>query len=149
MQFSQTVEYALRAAVWLAGREGQAQTTAQIAEATQMPPSYLSKVLQGLGRAGLVKSQRGVGGGFTLTRPAAEITILQKASFCDSSGHIAGFPLGIPAHGLTLCPLHRKLDQALESIEQTFSSTCLSDLVSPDETLHPLCPRAPLPDDTK
>jgi Rrf2 family protein len=149
VQFSQTVEYALRAAVWLAGREGQAQTTAQIAEATQMPPSYLSKVLQGLGRAGLVKSQRGVGGGFTLTRPAGEITILQIVESVDPMQRIHSCPLGIPAHGLTLCPLHKKLDQALESIEQTFSSTCLSDLVSPDETLHPLCPRAPLPDDTK
>jgi DNA-binding IscR family transcriptional regulator len=51
---SQTVEYALRAMVHLASRSPAAQTTDEIALATQVPRAYLSKVLQGLGRAKLV-----------------------------------------------------------------------------------------------
>jgi Rrf2 family transcriptional regulator, nitric oxide-sensitive transcriptional repressor len=142
MQFSQTVEYALRAAVWLAGREGLPQTTAQIAEATQMPASYLSKVLQLLARAGLVSSQRGVGGGFTLARPGSEVTVLQIVEAVEPLQRIRTCPLGIQEHGIALCPLHSKLDQALESIEASFGSTRLADLVAPGASLHPLCPPA-------
>jgi Rrf2 family nitric oxide-sensitive transcriptional repressor len=70
MIFSQTVEYALRAAVWLADHDD-GQTTQEIAEATKVPPSYLAKVLQSLRRAGLVHAKRGVGGGCsTSCRPS-------------------------------------------------------------------------------
>ena len=62
---SQTAEYALRAIVYLAGQE-LPQTTQQIAATTRVPAGYLSKVLQALARGGLVHSQRGLHGGFTL-----------------------------------------------------------------------------------
>jgi acyl-CoA dehydrogenase len=72
MLLSQTVEYALRAAVCLAGRD-EGQTTPEIAETTKVPPSYLSKVLQGLARAGIVEGKRGVGGGFKLAMSNLDI----------------------------------------------------------------------------
>ena len=52
--FSQTVEYALRAVVHLASEAPAARTTDQIATATRVPRAYLSKVLQGLARGGVV-----------------------------------------------------------------------------------------------
>ena len=63
LMFSQTVEYALRAVVHLATKTPEAQTTDQIAQATRVPRAYLSKVLQGLARGGIVQSTRGLGGG--------------------------------------------------------------------------------------
>ena len=72
---SQSVEYALRAVVFLA-REGEPRTTAQVADATQVPAAYLSKVLQGLARASIVRSQRGIGGGMTLVPDPDELTIV-------------------------------------------------------------------------
>ena len=63
---SRTVEYALRAVVHLADRAPESRSTDQIAEATRVPKAYLSKVLQNLGRAGVVRSRRGIGGGTTL-----------------------------------------------------------------------------------
>ncbi len=62
--FSRTVEYALRAVIHLAHEAPKARTTAQIADATQVPKDYLSKILQGLVKKGLVETQRGVGAGF-------------------------------------------------------------------------------------
>ncbi len=53
---------------------GRPQTTQKIAEQTQVPSGYLSKVLQALGRAGLVEAQRGLYGGFVLSRPLDEVT---------------------------------------------------------------------------
>jgi Rrf2 family nitric oxide-sensitive transcriptional repressor len=62
----QAADYALRAIVDLAGRPEGARTIAPIAEATCAPAGYLAKVMQNLGRARLVKSQRGHRGGFSL-----------------------------------------------------------------------------------
>lgn len=139
MIFSQTVEYALRAAVWLADH-AEGQTTQEIAEATKVPPSYLSKVLQNLRRAGIVHGQRGVGGGFTLARPAMEISILDVVQAVDPIERIRTCPLGIPSHGVNLCPLHRKLDDAIGHVSGAFETTSLAELVAPRHRLKPLCP---------
>jgi Rrf2 family protein len=72
---SQTAEYALRAAVFLADQEGNHCTTAEIAEGTQVPQGYLAKVMQALSRGRVVNAQRGPNGGFTLRKPAGELTL--------------------------------------------------------------------------
>ena len=51
-------------------------TTGEVASALGVSQAHLSKVLQRLGRSGLVTSERGPSGGFTLARPAEEITLL-------------------------------------------------------------------------
>src|SRR5262245_64497934 len=107
---SQTVEYALRAVVYLADQAPAPRTTDQIATATRVPKAYLSKILQGLSRGGIVHSQRGLGGGMTLVKPPAELTILEVVGAVDPIRRIKTCPLGIAAHGARLCPLHRRLD---------------------------------------
>lgn len=139
MLFSQTAEYALRAAVHLAANVGRAQTNQQIADATRVPAGYLSKVLQALGRGGLVRAQRGIGGGFTLGRAPAEITVLDVVNAVDPVERINECPLGLKAHGRNLCPLHRKLDDALALIENAFGSTTLADVLKAPGRNRPLC----------
>jgi Rrf2 family protein len=129
MLFSQTVEYALRAAVMLADRPDEPQVTGDIAAKTRAPSGYLSKVLQSLGRAGLVKAQRGLGGGWMLTRPPADVTVLEVINAVDPIQRIETCPLGLKSHGRDLCPLHRKLDDALALVEKAFASTTLADVV--------------------
>jgi Rrf2 family nitric oxide-sensitive transcriptional repressor len=60
---SQTAEYALRSVVALGRHAEGPLTTQQISEETRIPAGYLSKVLQGLSRAGLVNARRGLHGG--------------------------------------------------------------------------------------
>ncbi|MEX0774562.1 MAG: Rrf2 family transcriptional regulator [Phycisphaeraceae bacterium] len=139
MIFSQTAEYALRAIVWLADHDGAAQTTQQIAAATHVPPDYLSKVLQALGRADLVRSQRGLGGGFSLTREPEAITILQVINAVDPLKRITTCPLGLKTHGKNLCPLHRKLDDATAAIEEAFAATSVAEVLRTPTNSHPLC----------
>jgi Rrf2 family protein len=141
---SQTVEYALRAMVHLASNAPQGQTTDQVAAATRVPKAYLSKVLQGLRRAGLVQSQRGIGGGVTLARPPETISILDVVSAVDPIGRIRTCPLGLVAHGVRLCPLHRRLDQAMATVEDAFRATSLAEILADPSASVPLCevPRA-------
>lgn len=136
---SQTVEYALRAMVVLAQNPDSPQTALSIATAAKLPTDYLLKVMQSLGRAGLVNAQRGKHGGFTLARAADEITILDVLNSVDPIQRIHHCPLGLKSHGTRLCALHRRLDSALAMVENAFSSTTLSDILDSPGPVQPLC----------
>jgi Rrf2 family nitric oxide-sensitive transcriptional repressor len=137
--FSQTAEYALRAVVWLAAHGAEPQTTVHIAAKTRVPAGYLSKVLQALGRADLVSSQRGLYGGFTLTRPPDTISVLEVVNAVDPIRRIKTCPLGLGSHSKELCALHRQLDDAIAHIEKAFSASSIADLLGEPSKSHPLC----------
>jgi Rrf2 family transcriptional regulator, nitric oxide-sensitive transcriptional repressor len=144
---SQTVEYALRAVVFLAGQVPDPRTTAQIAKATLVPKAYLSKVLQNLVRAGVVHSQRGIGGGMTLVKAPSALTILEVVNAVEPIGRIKECPLGLKSHGVRLCPLHRRLDDALAKFEEAFGRTTLAEILEEPTESVPLCdfPMAQVP----
>lgn len=136
---SQTVEYALRAVVFLADRAPRAQTTAAIARATRVPRAYLSKVLQALRKAGVVESQRGSGGGMSLVKGPQQLTMLEVVQAVEPIQRIRGCPLGLVAHGVRLCPLHRRLDNALAAMEDAFRQTTLAEVLAEPSQSVPLC----------
>ena len=137
--FSQTVEYALRAVVHLADHSPTPRTTDQIAAATLVPKAYLSKVIQGLCRANIVQSRRGLGGGVALARTPAELTILDVVNAVEPIARIRQCPLGLKSHGVHLCPLHRRMDQALGMVEAAFRDTTLAEVLAEPTQSHPLC----------
>jgi Rrf2 family protein len=137
--FSQTVEYALRAVVHLASQAPAGQTTDQIATATLVPKAYLSKVLQELRRGGVVASQRGVGGGITLVKAPKDLTILEVVNAVEPIVRIKTCPLGLSTHGVRLCPLHRRVDNALAMVEQAFQNTTLAEVLADPNPSVPLC----------
>lgn len=136
---SQTTEYALRAVVWLAANPEKPLTAQQIAEATRVPAGYLAKVLQGLSRAGLLHSQRGLGGGFTLARMPDDLTVWEVVQAVDPLKRIHECPLGFEAHGHELCPLHKQLDETIALIEQSFTQCKISKLIDTTSGSSPLC----------
>jgi Rrf2 family nitric oxide-sensitive transcriptional repressor len=144
--FSQTVEYALRAVVHLASEAPHGCTTEEIAKVTRVPQAYLAKVLQNLGQDGIVRSQRGVGGGVALVKSPKQLTILEVVNAVDPIRRINTCPLGLAAHGVRLCPLHKRVDQALALVEDAFRSTTLQEVLDEPSESVPLCdfPRVPL-----
>ena len=139
--FSQTVEYALRAVVYLAYESPEPRTTVQIADATKVPRNYLSKILQWLAREGIVSTQRGVGGGVTLAKTPAELTILDVVRAVEprSVQRTTTCPLGLKAHGARLCPLHKRLDDAVATVEAAFGGTTLAEILAEPSDSVPLC----------
>ncbi len=137
---SQTVEYALRAIVTIAQHEGQPCTAArQISEITQVPAPYLSKLMQGLVRANIVRSQRGLHGGFVLVQKPQELAIWNVVDAVDPFRRIHECPLGIKSHGSVLCPLHRQLDDAMAMVEKQFRNTTIADVLAEPGAVTPLC----------
>lgn len=136
---SQTAEYALRAIVYLADHPGEAHTAERIAAGTKVPVGYLAKIMQGLSKSKLVTSQRGLYGGFTLVKTAADLTIYEVVQAVDPINRITSCPLGIENHGNDLCPLHRGLDNAMGGVEMTFRRTTIQQLLSQTGENRPLC----------
>ncbi|MCI0457984.1 MAG: Rrf2 family transcriptional regulator [Gemmataceae bacterium] len=136
---SQTLDYALRAVVYLADQGDEPRTVQQIAEVTRVPPAYLAKVMQGLSRAGLTHAQRGLHGGFTLLKEPGELTIWDVAEAVEPLRRIRECPLGLASHRARLCPLHKRLDDALALIERTFRETTIAEILAEPTTSKPLC----------
>lgn len=78
-------DYASRALLSLALHIEESRPTSvrDIAERTGLPQPYLEQILLALKGAGLVRSKRGVGGGYVLARDPAEITLGQIVSAVD------------------------------------------------------------------
>lgn len=136
---SQTVEYALRAITCLAYHAPAPQTSEQLAEVAKVPQAYLPKVMLSLNKAGIVRSQRGPNGGFSLARPPAELNLLDVVNAVDPLERIRECPLGLKTHGANLCPLHRKLDETIAATQAAFADTTLADLLSESGGSVPLC----------
>lgn len=137
---SKTAEYGLRVMAWLARAAPSPQITREIAEGTQVPAAYLSKVIQGLLRAGLVDAKRGRhGGGVTLAVSPEETTILDVLEALDPPRRIKECPLGPGYHGRDLCPLHRRLDDAMETVERALGQSTLAEILAEPSPSQPLC----------
>lgn len=136
---SQTAEYALRAVVVLGAGQGDPLTTKMIADRTKAPLDYLSKVLQALGRAGLVDARRGIGGGYVLTRNLDDLTIKDVVDAVEPLRRITHCPLDLPQHAGRLCSLHKRLDDGIALIERLYSESTIGDLLRDTTQATPLC----------
>jgi Rrf2 family protein len=66
---------------------------AELARRRQIPVQFLEQLFATLRRAGVLRSQRGVGGGYSFARPAVEITVLEIVELLDG-------PVGRGATGI-------------------------------------------------
>ena len=136
---SQTVEYSLRAVVYLTGIAPKSASTEDVAKATKVPPAYLAKVIRSLVKEGILASRRGIGGGINLLRNPQELTILEVVNAVEPMKRIRTCPLSLMSHGTNLCPLHKRVDQAMATVEAAFAKTTLAELLAEPSMSKPLC----------
>jgi Rrf2 family protein len=96
MRVSTRGDYACRALLSLALHDGDGRTAVptsvrDIAERTGLPQPYLEQILLALKGAGLVRSKRGVGGGYVLARPPADIRLSDIVSAVDGPITVGDF----------------------------------------------------------
>lgn len=139
MLLSQTAEYALRAMAWLAtAPEGEPVRAVDLSNATGIPAHYLSKVLRRLVLAGLLDSQKGQGGGFSLSRAPREIAFIDILSAVDAyptQGRCA-FGWG-ECDATDPCPLHNSWSHLGDRIRAWASDTNLEEITN----FEPMGPR--------
>ena len=84
MRISAKADYALRACIELAASEGEGHIKGErISQAQEIPLKFLENILGDLRQAGLVRSQRGMEGGYWLAKPAAEINLAEVIRAVD------------------------------------------------------------------
>jgi Rrf2 family protein len=85
VRVSAKADYAVRAMVELAAAGDGPVKAERISQAQGIPIKFLENIMSELRNAGLVRSQRGVEGGYWLARPAAEITLAQVIRSVDGA----------------------------------------------------------------
>jgi Rrf2 family transcriptional regulator, iron-sulfur cluster assembly transcription factor len=105
---SQAVGYAASALGYVAAAGGKSVLVKEIAEAAEIPAPYLAKIIQSLARKGLVNTQRGIGGGVVLARPADQISLFELCVALDDPAVQQRCMLGTAAcSDERACPAHR------------------------------------------
>lgn len=126
MQLNQATDYAFRVVLFLARLPlKEVASSHVIADRQAIPLRYLQKITRLLALAGLIKSYRGVDGGFALAKPAQEITLYDVIAAmegplainrCLPDGKACSFHRGND------CPVH----QSLAAIEGRFKADLAS-----------------------
>ena len=126
---STTSEYALRIMIVLAESETEPTTSERIAALTKVPTDYSVKVLQMLARAGLVRAQRGRGGGFQIDCDPNTTTLLDVVNAIDPLERITCCPVSRESHAGQLCPLHSRLDEVIVLLQDSFRKMTLQSVI--------------------
>ena len=135
---SKTAEYALRATACMGSKPDQPVSADELAKQTKVPRRYLTRVLQDLCAAGMVRSRPGPGGGYELIPSTDKVTILDVINTVDPIERIKNCPLGLKSH-TKLCPLHTELDRAYAATEKAFAGVTIRELVESASPIIPLC----------
>ncbi len=89
MNINQATDYAFRAVLFLAKQpSGKVVEAQHISRQEVIPMRFLLKIMPSLIKAGIVRSQRGVGGGYMLAKSPAEITFLNIVEAVEGPIHI-------------------------------------------------------------
>ncbi len=118
--FSRRTDYALRAAIELAGNDTGLTKRHAIAVATDAPPSVMATVLSDLVRAGIAVAVAGRNGGYRLARHANEISILDVVDAVEGPPEEARCVLHDRACSWAgACPLHPAVAEAEAAVPPT------------------------------
>ena len=127
---SQTAEYALRAAVWLAEHQHRPVRVGDLADALKVPKNYLSKTMHQMARAGVLSSVRGKHGGFQLARKPTSIRLLDIVRPFDPMMERRECVLGRPTcSDANPCGAHERWKAVMQTTMTFFSQTTLGDLM--------------------
>lgn len=109
--FSKTCEYAIRAVLFIAQKpaEGNRVGVKEIAQGIDSPAHFIAKILQELGRKGLVKSSKGPNGGFYHDEQTLQLSLLDVVTAIDGDKIFTGCGLGLKQCSEDHpCPIHHE-----------------------------------------
>lgn len=130
MILSQTAVYALKAVMHLAeAGAGTPQRVDDIASALDVPRNYLSKILNGLVRSGVLHSTRGPGGGFALASDPSGLSLADVIQPFDDIAHDSGCLLRRErCNESSPCAAHGRWKSVSTSVKTFLLDTTIQDM---------------------
>jgi Rrf2 family protein len=131
--FTTTTEYAIRGIAELASRveTGKPLLLDELVKGTDLPRDFLAKVFQRLVKAGLLRSAKGRGGGFSLPKPPHEITLLHIVNAIDGPGRLDRCVLGLSRCSDDMpCAQHDLYRPLRQRLNAYLESTTVADLAA-------------------
>lgn len=133
MTINQATDYAFRAVLYLAQQsKGEVVEAQAIARSEVVPMRYLLKIMPSLIKAGIVKSQRGVGGGYMLARSPGEITLLDVIEAIEGPIRLNRCLIdedNCSKQGPPHCQVHQALADIQNRLAREFNSYTFADLM--------------------
>lgn len=128
--FSRSAGYAIQALTYLAAQPpGKLTGAREIAEEAQIPMPFLWKILRNLSQKKLVRSFKGVRGGYELARAAEKISVTQVLAASPDARHTDYCVLGLAqCNDAAPCPLHESWKTVRSQIDDLLKETSLADL---------------------
>ncbi len=141
MRISTKGRYGTRAMLALATRyQGRLMRANEIAEDQGISLKYLESILSALKSAGLIRSERGKNGGYTLARSPADISIHDVLSpLEDSLGFVHCTETDQGCDRLDVCPTRELWMELKEATDRILKRTSLQDLLYRQVTLASVC----------
>lgn len=132
MELTHRGSYAIRAVLTLARADRDEVVPARrIAKEMDIPVRFLPQVLGDLNRAGIVEARLGRAGGYRLSKPAAEISMLDIIEAAEGDARRQTCVLsGSPCDGGDPCDVHDMFYEAQEAILQRLDSVSIADVVA-------------------
>jgi Rrf2 family transcriptional regulator, iron-sulfur cluster assembly transcription factor len=129
--FSRSSGYAIQALTYLAAQpSGRLVGAREMATRLEIPMPFLWKILRKLSEKKLVRSFKGVRGGYELARPARAISVSEVLAAGRGTDQIGRCVLGLElCDDRDPCPLHDQWKSLRKQIEARFEATTLGDLV--------------------
>lgn len=130
IKLSKLADYGIVIMTHLA-RPGGVQASAQeIAQATRIPAPMAQKILKALAKDGLLRSQRGVKGGYELARPAVSITVAQIIESLDGPIAVTDCVDAAPGDCVieALCPARTNWERINSAIREALDEVTLAEM---------------------
>lgn len=131
MQFTKAEEYGMQGVLHLAAQDrSKVIPLSEISEAQHIPEKFLAKIFQSLSKSGIIRSHRGVRGGFTLAKDPAEISVKQVLEAIQGPYHLMKEDNGrYLASGGEFSALRELVLQAERELVRVFEEHTLADLI--------------------
>ncbi len=123
-------DYALRALSFIAEQDEKIVTVSELVKELKIPRPFLRKILQLLNKKGVLKSHRGIGGGFLLTKPADKIFLVDLMEIFQG-------PLSlneclfkkIVCPNMNKCALRKRVDKIEEQVALELETVSIASLM--------------------
>lgn len=130
MLYSKSAKYAIKTLSSLANlQKAEYLTAEEVAKSQEVPAHFLSKIFQGLTKDGILESQKGRGGGFRLSDPAEDISLLEIVYSVDGDEVFDRCPFDVKRCSTEQpCPLHEDWKPIRDQIVAFLDRKSIADL---------------------